>query len=374
MIEELTAPSQPPEDALADVQGKGFKIRALAWAIDSGIQYGILIGAGFLLQQGLLFAPSLLHIVVSFRDQGTLEGYLWGFLFALFGSVTCDWLSSGSPGKWILGMRVIGEDGLPCSLRSALVRGLFRIPEGLFAGIPAAIAMRAPLYQRTGDKKAHTLVVGFRDPFIRGRMPVWRLLLGIFAVILLLSGLRALQWASQVSTIDRLLARNTARLSLQVADLPPGAYLGEEQISADYKKTYLLDANWRLYHTDDSDIGIEVLEYNHLLDASDPQWPQYQQEFIRANLDDQEAVTHLQEEARVGEHCWLMRFESEDGKYTGLSLYLIRKNVLVKILAGSASREISPEEVLWLGRLVDERLRSGKLPPLLTPTPFGPGL
>jgi hypothetical protein len=79
-----------------------------------------------------------------------------------------EWLFGATPGKVILKMRVVREDGGPIPLWSALVRGIFRLVDGLVFGWPAARSMtRTPMRQRIGDRVARTVVVGRDDPFIR---------------------------------------------------------------------------------------------------------------------------------------------------------------------------------------------------------------
>jgi hypothetical protein len=60
--------------------------------------------------------------------------------------------------------------------------------DAILFGLVAYQAMKPPWYQRNGDKSAHTLVVGAKDPFIRQTPDWWKLLLAA-AAFLILSGL-----------------------------------------------------------------------------------------------------------------------------------------------------------------------------------------
>lgn len=67
----------------------------------------------------------------------------------------------GSPGKRALGLRVIGDDGLPLGRRASVVRNLLRavdmLPGSYLIGLIALVA--SPRGQRLGDMAAGTLVV-----------------------------------------------------------------------------------------------------------------------------------------------------------------------------------------------------------------------
>ncbi len=66
-----------------------------------------------------------------------------------------------------------------------MIRGLYRLIDGLFFTIPAQMSMQYPLFQRLGDKKAKTVVVGARDPsFHQARAWWWLLVAAALNVIL----------------------------------------------------------------------------------------------------------------------------------------------------------------------------------------------
>lgn len=74
-----------------------------------------------------------------------------------------EMLLSATPGKFLMGLKIIGYDGKKCSTRQILVRTLFRLLEVnpfLFGAIPAAARIIVTRdKQRFGDKFADTVVV-----------------------------------------------------------------------------------------------------------------------------------------------------------------------------------------------------------------------
>ena len=99
----------------------------------------------------------------------------------------------GSPGKFALGLRVVGDDGGPERFRQALVRGLAAVVEiWLLLGFPALIsALLSPRGKRLGDIFAGTFVVQQRLPAGRGgaAVPVVSPGLASWAAKLEMSGL-----------------------------------------------------------------------------------------------------------------------------------------------------------------------------------------
>lgn len=77
-----------------------------------------------------------------------------------------EWWFGATPGKAILGMRVICEDGSPCGPGRAAVRLVTRPIDASIFGLVAFLNMKRLLNQRWGDKLAHTVVVSAREPGI----------------------------------------------------------------------------------------------------------------------------------------------------------------------------------------------------------------
>ena len=71
----------------------------------------------------------------------------------------------GTPGKWLLGIRVKRLDLTPCGFGRALVRNLLRIVDLFFTylvGLPVVGGMLTEKFQRIGDLAARTVVIRSR--------------------------------------------------------------------------------------------------------------------------------------------------------------------------------------------------------------------
>ncbi|HET7009196.1 MAG TPA: RDD family protein, partial [Anaerolineales bacterium] len=117
---------------------------------------------------------ALLGVQASLQDSNAqLVDCLASLVLSAAYATFFEGLYGSTPGKLILGMRVVKEDGSRVGLDTALVRALTRFIDGLVFGLPAYLAMKPPLHQRIGDKMAKTLVVGRRDPGTSALRPWW---------------------------------------------------------------------------------------------------------------------------------------------------------------------------------------------------------
>jgi len=165
----MVAESEEVEVVPLTVEGKKFGVRAGACITDIIALFVLnLTAAGI----GGAFLKILLESSgqpFTF-DEEALRGLNCiggGGLFLLYFTLF-EWLFGASPGKLIFGMRVVQDDGRPCSLRAAFVRGLARYVDGILFGLVAYASMkRTPLQQRLGDKMAGTLVVARKDAIIQ---------------------------------------------------------------------------------------------------------------------------------------------------------------------------------------------------------------
>ncbi|HEU0291683.1 MAG TPA: RDD family protein [Anaerolineales bacterium] len=162
-----------PQESAPQVIGKGFAVRAGAYILDVVFTWIITLVlslvVGFLL--GIILALAGREINFAQEQFRVLDLLIGLVTFTLYFMIF-EWLYGATPGKVILGMRVVLEDGRPCTLGAALIRGLLRYIDGLFFGIPAYATMKEPLLQRIGDKAAKTVVVGAKDTFIQ-HTPEW---------------------------------------------------------------------------------------------------------------------------------------------------------------------------------------------------------
>jgi len=151
---------RPPETA-------GFWLRALGRVIDfvavmtiafmSGIFGGIFVA---------IFAAT--GSIAPGWEQRLGETTVWSFVFGAFAALVfhtlCEGIGGASPGKIILGLRVIKTDGSRCGIGAAIVRNLGWYVDGFFFGAVAYGSMsKSLLHQRLGDKWAETIVVHTRS-------------------------------------------------------------------------------------------------------------------------------------------------------------------------------------------------------------------
>jgi len=164
----MDIPLQSLEVSPAQAIGKTFGPRAGAYVIDMiafyAVSYIVAFGVGFGI--ALVFMLTGRELPTFDQSQKILSQIASLILFVVYFTVF-EWLYGATLGKLILGMRVVKENGDPCNLGAALVRALLRFIDGFFFAIPAAITMKAPLYQRFGDKSAGTIVVGAKDTVIQ---------------------------------------------------------------------------------------------------------------------------------------------------------------------------------------------------------------
>ena len=168
-----------PEQVALDLVIAGPMSRVLAFSID----YAILLVVGFVVFIGLFFAAmsaTEVEDLIPFYEQaqellgeGNLTAQLWLMMtialwvlleFVLqFGYfVACELLMQGrSPGKAMVGLRVVRDGGLPLTARESVLRNLLRVvdilPVSYLVGMLAMIFSRDT--RRLGDYAAGTLVV-----------------------------------------------------------------------------------------------------------------------------------------------------------------------------------------------------------------------
>ncbi len=88
----------------------------------------------------------------------------WGY-FLFFEAL----LRGRTPGKLVMGLRVLRDDGIPVGVRGAAIRNLLRLadllppPSGLLGGV---VVLFNPLGKRLGDMAAGTIVI--RERFVKG--------------------------------------------------------------------------------------------------------------------------------------------------------------------------------------------------------------
>ncbi len=145
---------ETPEHVRFRWEVAGIGPRAVAWAVDFAIRAVVVIGLS-------------IPLGASSAVEG-LEGLGSGaFMLALF---LLDWAwftvfeslpGGASPGKRVVGLRVVREDGAPASLREIALRNLLRAADAAPAMYVVGLVAMAidPRFRRLGDRVAGTIVV-----------------------------------------------------------------------------------------------------------------------------------------------------------------------------------------------------------------------
>lgn len=150
---DTTAVVETPERVRFRTRLAGVGPRSVAWLVDT-----ILRGMA-LIVVGLVAVFASYGEVLAGLGQGVLLFalflYEWGY-FAI-----CETAMRGqTPGKWLVGIRVVRTDGSPSQLSDYVLRNLMRAVDGAFLYLPGVLCMVFdPRFRRTGDWVAGTIVV-----------------------------------------------------------------------------------------------------------------------------------------------------------------------------------------------------------------------
>lgn len=137
-----------PEGVELKLPVAGFAPRCLAWMIDAIIKY-----------TGLLVASIISNLA---GDFGTGVLLIAAFLLLWFYNVLFEVLANGAtPGKKVLGLRVMNVDGTPVGWSGSIIRNLIRfidvLPGAYFFGMLSI--MLTDKMQRLGDLAGDTIVI-----------------------------------------------------------------------------------------------------------------------------------------------------------------------------------------------------------------------
>jgi uncharacterized RDD family membrane protein YckC len=152
---------ETPEGIDLPLRPAGLMPRALAFSIDLGIR-------------GLIL--SLLFITLGFLGKPGLGlGSILLFVISWWYMVLFEVLNQGrSPGKQLMGLRVIHDDGTPIGWAASLTRNLLRfvdmLPFGYLLG--AVSCLQHSTFKRLGDLAAGTLVIYREQPVTRPQLPL----------------------------------------------------------------------------------------------------------------------------------------------------------------------------------------------------------
>ncbi|CDF95270.1 MULTISPECIES: RDD family protein [unclassified Pseudomonas] len=152
---------ETPEGIDLPLRPAGLMPRALAFAIDLGIR-GLILGF-------------LFGILAFFGDLGIGLGSILLFVVSWWYMVLFEVLRQGcSPGKQMMGLRVVQDDGRPIGWSASLIRNLLRFVDMLPFGYTfgAISCLQHPAFKRLGDLAAGTLVVYREQPVKRPALPL----------------------------------------------------------------------------------------------------------------------------------------------------------------------------------------------------------
>lgn len=166
----VRSPQAPPLDTCYQVETPegidlvlrpaGLLPRALAYSIDLLIRGAILM---------------LMFIVLAVLGQfGFGLGLILMFLLNWWYMVLFEVLNQGrSPGKQVMGLRVVHDDGTPIGWAASLIRNLLRfvdiLPLGYMLGILSCLLH--PAFKRLGDIAAGSLVIYRDEKPVRPALP-----------------------------------------------------------------------------------------------------------------------------------------------------------------------------------------------------------
>ncbi|MFC3941641.1 RDD family protein [Pseudomonas gingeri NCPPB 3146 = LMG 5327] len=151
---------ETPEGIDLPLRPAGLPVRAVAFAIDLGVR-GVILGA-------------LLSVLTLLDKFGAGLGSIILFLVSWWYMVLFEVLNQGrSPGKQLMGLRVVHDDGTPVGWSASLTRNLLRFVDMLPFGycLGALSCLQHPTFKRLGDLAGGTLVIYREQPLSRPTLP-----------------------------------------------------------------------------------------------------------------------------------------------------------------------------------------------------------
>ncbi|TKJ38604.1 MAG: hypothetical protein CEE38_02565 [Planctomycetes bacterium B3_Pla] len=136
--------------------------RAAAQIIDALFLGGPVL-AGYLLLMLSFFDIEKMFVSRPFFPLAGFGLVFFGIFWVLVCLLLFSFLEGGrglTPGKWILGIRVLGTDLRPCGFGRALIRNLLKFVDGFFNFMVGVLLIAlSENWQRVGDMAARTVVV-----------------------------------------------------------------------------------------------------------------------------------------------------------------------------------------------------------------------
>lgn len=140
-----------PENIAFEYRLAGPFRRLPAFVLDMAIRTAVIIGLAI-----------LLSLTVSFASPGLAMGLIIiaNFLIGWFYGAVCETFMNGqTPGKHVLGLRVLTDNGQPINGMQATLRNLLRTADLFLPLVSLFVTSLNRKYQRLGDLVAGTIVV-----------------------------------------------------------------------------------------------------------------------------------------------------------------------------------------------------------------------
>ena len=157
---DRTLEVRTPESVAFSYELAGVGSRFLAVAIDLAIQLGLILALVWGVSSANLHAPAGAGRFVYNVWIGTWVALLFLIFYGYF--IVFETLWNGqTPGKRLLGIRVVRDGGYPVDFMASLIRNLIRVGEMIvgFYAVSAAVAVFSPMNKRLGDLAAGTIVI-----------------------------------------------------------------------------------------------------------------------------------------------------------------------------------------------------------------------
>jgi len=193
----------PLELPSSGLSGQSFGRRAVAYVLDNLVFLSLFFVVVAFVVLGSTFVLSIAYPAWTPVPQSNLaDRYIemWSVLLFMIYFILFEWLFGATPGKVLMGIRVVTIQGRPCGLPAAIMRGVLRLLDAFLFAIPAYASMSTSDWrQRLGDKAARTMVVRSSDPALVSRRSAWLFfvaavlylgLLTAFVLYYMLGGLR----------------------------------------------------------------------------------------------------------------------------------------------------------------------------------------
>jgi uncharacterized RDD family membrane protein YckC len=168
LLPQSTIAELPEPPAQEERERVGFGRRALARAIDLAVHYGVAffvtLVAVIVVSLGAALRAEPASEALARLSSTTPLTYLAAILGSLVMHTLAEGLHGSTLGKRICGILVVGVDGGPATIVSALKRSVAFYWDSLFFGMVAYQSMaRSPIGQRYGDVWGRTMVLRLRE-------------------------------------------------------------------------------------------------------------------------------------------------------------------------------------------------------------------